>query len=527
MTSLPMLPTVVTDMVGSAIIIVLSVLSLRYAFFLTRRRPENFLWGYFFYFCVVLTVFSISRAMGHIVKQMLLMSGYPEAWRKIAPFSGGFNTLLIIAVSSVTIFYHKGVEAFHIIQRETKKLKLANRDLETAATEMTRMNFYLEEMVEERTRELSKSEKKFRHLFTNSKDMVYICDMDQNLLDINASGLEMLGYDTDSPKRYNLRDFFQNEEEIDSYMETIKAQGFIKDLEIEFRRADDSILYVLLTVTAIHDEQGNVIGCEGIAKDLTNLKAMMMQLVNSEKMASVGQMAAGIAHEINTPLGIILGYSQLMMDDFAKDDESHQNLEVIERQTKACRKIVADLLKFSRMSEGTKERIHINEALTDILAVVEHNLNLNHIDVKRDFVENMPLVIGDVEKIRQVFVNLINNASQAMEQRKGGTLIVKTRYDRRNKEVIATIRDTGSGISEDVKKRIFEPFFTTKSVGQGTGLGLSVSYGIIEDHGGRITVESPVYDTKAGALVEGTAMHVHLPEARELAIVTDKKDFIN
>ncbi len=525
MNDLPMFPAVITDMVGSMAIIVLSVLSLRYSFILTRRQPENLLWGFLFYFCVALTAFSISRAMGHIVKQMLLMSGYPAVWRKISPFSGGFNTLLIIAVSSVTIFYHKGVEAFRIIQRETRKLKQANIHLENAADEMIRMNLHLEEMVDERTRELSKSEKKFRHLFTNSKDMVYICDMEQNLIDINPAGLEMLGYDKDTPRKLNLRDFFHNAAEIDSYMDTLNEQGFVKDLEVEFRRADDSILYVLLTTTAIRDEEGKVVGCEGIAKDLTNLKAMMMQLVNSEKMASVGQMAAGIAHEINTPLGIILGYAQLMMDDFDAEEENHQNLEVIERQTKACRKIVADLLKFSRMSEGAKENININEALTDILAVVEHNLNLNHIVVQRDFVENMPPVVGDVEKIRQVFVNLINNATHAMEQQEGGTLFVKTRYDRRNREVVATIRDTGSGMNEEVKKRLFEPFFTTKTVGKGTGLGLSVSYGIIKDHGGRITVESPVYDAKAGTLVPGTAMHVHLPQALENDTISDVTEF--
>ena len=173
---------------------------------------------------------------------------------------------------------------------------------------------------------------------------------------------------------------------------------------------------------------------------------MMEQLAASEKMASVGQMAAGVAHEINTPLGVILGYAQLMMDDFSAESEPGQNLAIIERQTKACRKIVADLLKFSRQSESAREDVSINEILMDVIAVTQHSLNMDHITVHQDFTPDLSLIVGDTERLRQVFVNLVNNAHHAMEQQGSGDLTMISRYDSITHEVVATVQDTGHGI---------------------------------------------------------------------------------
>lgn len=522
MLSLPLYPTIITDILGSFFIIILSFLSLNYAYLLTRHQPENFLWGFLFYFCLALAAFSISRAAGHIVKQILLMSGHKDLWRHLAPFSGGFNTMLIISVSAVTIYYHKGVEAFRIVTANAEKLRIANRQRANAAEELMRMNLYLEEMVEERTVELSKSEKKFRHLFANSRDMVYFCDAGQVMADINDSGLDMLGYGKDKldkVKPLNLDQVFNKETDLDSYLEELHDHGFIKDLEVDFKKSDHSVVNVLLSATAIYDDDNKMIGCEAIVKDLTRVKNMMQQMAGSEKMASIGQMAAGVAHEINTPLGIILGYSQLMMDDFNKNDEAHQNLEVIERQTKACRKIVADLLKFSRQSESSKQDLNLNEVVGDVLAIIEHTLHLDHIMIQKQFEKKLPTVVGDVEKIRQVFFNLINNAHHAMEE--GGVLSVSTRFDKEKMQVDVTFQDTGQGIPKDIQARVFDPFFTTKSVGKGTGLGLSVSYGIIQDHNGTITIKSPVDEGKPQTGKPGTAIIVHLPTNSELPAVTE------
>jgi PAS domain S-box-containing protein len=511
MNSLPLSSAIVTDMVGSLFIIVLSFLSLRYAWLLTRKQPENFLWGFLFYFCMTLAAFAISRAIGHLLKHILLFADKQELWQTISPISGGTNTLLMISLASVTIYYHKGIEGYQAINKKARSLKEAYDQLEVAADQLHGMNLHLEEMVAARTLELSASEKKFRNLFNNSKDMVYFSDSTNQVLTMNSAGFEMLDYPVENAPPLNLLDIFKNETDLDSYYETLLTRGFVEDLEVEFAKADGIGIYVLLSATAVYNEKNQFSGCEGIVKDLTRIKTMMEQLAASEKMASVGQMAAGVAHEINTPLGVILGYSQLMMDDFTPDSDQGQNLAIIERQTKACRKIVADLLKFSRQSENAREDISINEILMDVIAVTQHFLNMDHINVHQDFTKDLPLIVGDTERLRQVFVNLVNNAHHAMEKQGSGELLMSTRYDPDTHKVVATVQDTGHGIPEKIRARIFDPFFTTKSVGKGTGLGLSVSYGIIQDHGGQIEVESPVVNRQSGEKMPGAAFHVKLP----------------
>jgi len=511
MNALYLWPAHLTDMFGSLLIIIFSFLSLRYAFLLTKKQPDNFLWGFLFYFCMTLAAFAISRAMGHMVKQVLLISGNNEQWKALSPLAGGFNTLLMTSLGAVTIYYHKGIEGFKAIEQKANSLKSTNRELQETAAKLHTMNTNLEVMVEDRTKELSASEKKFRNFFINSKDMVYFCDATNRLVNMNASGLEMLGYSFENPPSLTLLDMFLSEDDLDSYFEDILRTGFVEDREVDFVKADGTVIHILLSATAIFNEDGDFTGCEGIAKDLTRVKTMMAQLASSEKMASIGQMAAGVAHEINTPLGVILGYSQLLKDDFAADTEEGENLLVIERQTKACRKIVADLLKFSRQSESRRENISLNEMLTDVLAVTEHSLNIDHINVLREFSKDLCIIVGDTEKLRQVFINFINNAHHAMEENEGGNLIISTRNSDDCRYVIATIQDNGHGIPDEIKSSIFDPFFTTKPVGKGTGLGLSVSYGIVQEHRGTIEVESPVEENGASESGPGTAFHVILP----------------
>lgn len=518
MNGLPILPAILIDVVGSALNIVFSFLATWYAFRLTRLRPNNFLWGYLFYVNLAIAAFATSRAVGHISRELLQIAGRGDVWQVIGPYSGGFNTLFMISVAAVMIFYHKGVQAYEALGEEAAKLKQSKMRLAHAARQLKELNLNLEEKVEERTGELSKSEKKFRHLFTTSKDMVFFTDSKQNIVDMNSAGYEMLGYSHVESIRLNLRDIFLHEGDVDTYASMLARDSFVSDLEAEFLKKDDTTIYVLISATALYNDEGNITGSEGIAKDLTRLKTMMEQLVSSEKMATVGQMAAGIAHEINTPLGIILGYTQLMMDDFEPDSETYQNLVVIERQTKVSRKIVADLLKYSRQSGSARESVNCNEILEDSAAVTEHNLNLSHIKVRLELAEDLPLIVGDPEKLRQVIVNLINNAHHAMEAKGGGELLLATGVDRENGRVRIEVRDTGDGIPDHIKARIFDPFFTTKAVGKGTGLGLSVSYGIIKEQEGTIEIESPVIGPN-NTKIPGTLFRLLLPFVGETAAV--------
>ncbi len=508
MNGLSLLPAVTVEFVGSAFAILLSFMAFGYSRALVKLQPNNFIWGFLFYFCIAMAAFSLSRGVGHIVRIILVYNGRNDIWEQLSPWSGGFNTMLLISVAAVTIYYHKGLAAYKAIRLEAEKLSQANAKLAAGARELQELNANLEHMVDERTRNLSESEKKFRNFFENSKDIVYFCDISGNITDINTSGIQMLGFDG-SEKAVNFHTFFNNPKDLDRYLAELRQNGFVSDLEMECQGRNGVVRHILLSANAIYDQSGEIAGCEGIGKDMTRIRNMTDQLINHEKMASVGRMAAGIAHEINTPLGIILGYTQLMMDDFNPESEGFENLRIIERQTKTCRRIVADLLKFSRQSESVKTHIDLNEIIREVLSVTEHTLNIHRIQVVRNFAQDLPSIIGDAEKLHQVFINLFNNAQYAMPD--GGEIAISTA--RTSRGVTIAVRDTGSGVAEEIKNKIFDPFFTTKEVGEGTGLGLSVSYGIVQEHGGTIVVESPVMDPETKTPSAGTAFRIGFPEA--------------
>ncbi len=506
MTALPLLPAVAVEFFGSGLAILFSFTALWYAWALVRLRPDNFIWGFLFYFCIAMAAFSLSRGVGHMVRIFLVYSDHEAIWKKLSPYSGGFNTMLMISVAAVTIYYHKGLEAYKAIRAKAEKLTEANTNLATSAEQLRQLNSHLEEMVEERTRNLSESEKKFRNFFQNSKDIIYFCDINGIITNINPSGIRLLGFDTQQTS-VNFHHLFNNANVLERYLAELHDNGSVSDLEMQCTGKDGITRHILLSANALYDQHGKIIGCEGIGKDMTRIKTITEQLINQEKMASIGQIAAGVAHEINTPLGIILGYTQLMMDDFKQDSEMADNLKVVERQTTACRRIVADLLKFSRQSESEKSRIDINRIIEEVLSVTEHTLNLHQISVIRLFDVNLPAIFGDAEKLHQVFINLFNNAQHAMQD--GGKIIIQT--GKTVQDVLVSVEDTGTGIADSIKNKVFDPFFTTKGVGKGTGLGLSVTYGIVQEHGGTIQVESPRIDPTTHLPSPGTAFHLRFP----------------
>ena len=225
-------------------------------------------------------------------------------------------------------------------------------------------------------------------------------------------------------------------------------------------------------------------------------------------------MTAGVAHEINTPLGIILGYAQLLLEDTDPESQVHADLKTIEKHTKICRKIVSDLLRFSRHTESTMGPLDLNKTIEEVLSVAEHTFHLERVSLVREFDPQLPPIEGDKEKIKQAVINLANNAFDAIG--KDGIITVSTRYDKKLDEVVLRVADNGVGISPTMLGRIFDPFFTTKPVGKGTGLGLSVTFGIVQEHGGSIDVESPLCNESGGNDHggPGTAFIVRLPFSR-------------
>jgi two-component system, NtrC family, sensor kinase len=224
-----------------------------------------------------------------------------------------------------------------------------------------------------------------------------------------------------------------------------------------------------------------------IFEDVTARVRLEQQLQHAEKMASIGLLAAGVAHEVNTPLAGISSYTQLLREQVRPEDLRYPLLEKIEKQTDRAAKIVSNLLNFARSGGAEYEQLDVNRLLQDVLSLLEHQMEKSRIRVRKQFAERLPRVRGSENRLQQVFFNLIINARDAMPS--GGWLTLETRADGLD-TVVVEVADTGVGIKREDVKRIYDPFFTTKGIGRGTGLGLSVSYGIVQEHGGAIFVDS-------------------------------------
>ena len=239
-------------------------------------------------------------------------------------------------------------------------------------------------------------------------------------------------------------------------------------------------------------------------EDVTARVRLEEQLQISDKMASIGLLAAGVAHEVNTPLTGISSYTQMLLERSNPDDPDTKLLEKIERQTFRAAKIVNGLLTLARGGQAPSEcaPVDLNAVIGDVLALLEHQLKAVNIQVRRELSAVQPVVLGTEHKLQQVFLNLFINARDAMP--KGGWLSITTRSDANG--VAVEVGDTGAGIQAEHLARIYDPFFTTKSLGQGTGLGLSITYGIVHEHSGSIEC-----DSRAG---EGTRFLLTFPPAQ-------------
>jgi signal transduction histidine kinase len=265
---------------------------------------------------------------------------------------------------------------------------------------------------------------------------------------------------------------------------------------------------IQLSAALIFDRTDKEVASVGIFTDLRprlnmerKLQETHLQLVNSEKMASLGKLAAGIAHEINNPLGGILIYSSLLMEDLPEKDPKKQDLARVVQEAGRCKEIVRSLLEFARQTEPRMESVDVNRAITDGLFFLENQALFHNIRIVKNLDPSLPYAMGNAGQLKQVFMNVIINAAEAMHG--NGELTITTYPAPNRNSILMEFVDTGEGIPEKNLSRIFEPFFTTKDVGKGTGLGLSTSYGIIESHGGKIGVRS-----KVG---EGTTFTIELP----------------
>jgi len=260
-------------------------------------------------------------------------------------------------------------------------------------------------------------------------------------------------------------------------------------------------LLVNLGATPLRDSHAAVVGSIVIVEDISTRVQLEEQLQISEKMASIGLLAAGVAHEVNTPLTGISSFTQMLLESAPPDDPTTQVLEKIERQTFRAAKIVNGLLNLARPAQVDSGPCDVNAVVNDVLSLLEHQFRTGSIQVRKELSPIPPVVQGIEHKLQQVFLNLFLNARDAMP--KGGWLTIVTRAE--GDGAVIEIGDTGSGIPAEQLSRIYDPFFTTKEIGKGTGLGLSITYGIVQEHGGTITCDSQVG--------QGTRFSIRLPLA--------------
>ena len=255
--------------------------------------------------------------------------------------------------------------------------------------------------------------------------------------------------------------------------------------------------------TNLHDELGDLAKsfnkmAEYLQKTYQDLKSTSAQLTQSAKLAAVGELAAGVAHELNQPLMVIRGHAQELLEEDSVPEKITKDLKLIEKQTGRMMRIIDHLRAFARQSSGAFEPVNLNEVINDSFTLISQQLKNNNINIIEELDDTIPRIWGDQNKLEQVFLNLMTNSKDAMEEMGHGILTVKTQpvFDNLSNVtgkvsgVLVLFSDTGVGIGKDIIDKVFDPFFTTKEVGKGTGLGLSISYSILKDHGGSITAVS-------------------------------------
>lgn len=347
----------------------------------------------------------------------------------------------------------------------------------------------LQEQVQARTAELKGSEEKYRSLVESAEDFIFTLDRQGCFLSVNSYTAKFFGSSADALIGQCIYGLFApglREQLTECVIHVFQHGTSIRD---EFEMSNRFVqTWVAVNFMPLRDEAGGIKAALCIARDITENKKLLRQLISTEKLASLGTLAAGIAHEINNPIGVILGFCDLLLRKKEPGSQEYEDLKIIERQGLYCKDVTKNLLSFTRQDYSDKTHSDLNECLHDTIRIAQHTLEMNEIELTTEFGTGIPLVRGDYRQLQQVFLNLINNAVAAMHE--GGRLEVRTHFDKESCKAIVQIEDEGSGIPQENLELIFEPFFTTKPEGEGTGLGLFVSYGIVNQNGGTIECES-------------------------------------
>ncbi|HAH31445.1 MAG TPA: hypothetical protein DCL44_03920 [Elusimicrobia bacterium] len=340
---------------------------------------------------------------------------------------------------------------------------------------------------------LCEAEEKYRMQFEGALDAIFVADPETGLLiDLNLAATKLVGREKSEligRHQQILHPFPIPGEKLsdDTFNRHVNGeQGLILESKVITKTGEIKDVAIMGTMLKIKGRQV----LQGIFRDVTVQKKLEAGLQRSEKLSAIGQLAAGVAHEINNPLGIILGFAQSVVKRIKESDSLFLPLKSIEREAVRCKDLVQSLLVFSRSSQNEKlEELDLNAAMEGSLTLILSQTKTRNVELVRELCSGLPRINANRSHIQQVLINLANNAIDAMPE--GGTLIISTSLSARQPgHVEIRVRDTGTGIPKEIQKKIFDPFFTTKEVGKGTGLGLSLVYEIVSKHGGTVELES-------------------------------------
>jgi PAS domain S-box-containing protein len=348
---------------------------------------------------------------------------------------------------------------------------------------------------------LNSTEQKYRMLFEESRDGVYISTPEGRFVDINMAGVQMLGYRSEEEVLALdiRRDLFFDQNQRSLFQRAIEEQGFVKDFELLIKRADGTKLTVLETASAVRDKEGKIVMYRGIFRDVTQQRQLEQDLIQIHKMESLGTLAAGIAHDFNNILSIILVYNSLIQRIANDPHKLAQSTGAIHEAVQRGANLVKQILTFARKTEVHVGPIDIGLAIKDVAKMLRETFPKT-INLNLELANEIPFITADATQIQQVLLNLCVNARDAMPG--GGILTVKSEMASGRavhtmfSEAVASeyvhisVKDTGVGMDDATRSHVFDPFFTTKDKGKGTGLGLSVVYGAVKNHGGFVQVDS-------------------------------------
>lgn len=352
------------------------------------------------------------------------------------------------------------------------------------------------------------------NITTNSPLAIIGTDKNDLITSWNKGGEMIFGYKAEEiiGKSYHLLVPDELKHNKNQLLQEALIKGLLEEIETEKITKNGKRIPVKVTYTVIKDEDDDNAGIAYIIRDIEKERELHRQLVQSEKLSTMGQLVSGVAHELNNPLTGVIGFSELLIME--AEGNLKNDLKRIHSEANRAKRIVQNLLSFARMHKPEKKKIDLNSIIHNVIELKSYEMKVDNIDIKCDLDQTLPITLGDSHQLQQVFLNIINNAHQAMVFcNRGGCLKIKT-Y-RKESTLFIEFRDNGPGIANENMIKVFDPFFTTKEVGKGTGLGLSLSYGIIKDHGGYIQVWS-----KEG---EGATFTIELPLIIDNGIVKKTK----